>query len=89
MNIIFILLLFGIIFIMIYIGQKQMTKCEPETKYIYKYIPRTFEEEQNEPILPSQIFNAIFTQPSPWVASLYDYNVRKSGEVNKYFVSQS
>lgn len=73
----------------IQIGQNSINNCQPQTKVIYKYIPRTFEEEQNYPVLPSEIFSAMFTQPSPWVASLHSYNDRKVGEVNKYFVSQS
>lgn len=89
MNVIFVFLIVGIVLMMIQIGQNNITKCEPKTQVIYKYIPRTFEEEQNSPVLPSQIFNAMFTQPSPWVASLHSYNDRKQGEVNKYFVSQS
>lgn len=35
----------------------------------YRYIPRTFEEEQDEPVFIDEIFNSMFAQSSPWMIS--------------------
>lgn len=66
---------------------KNNQQCPPP-KTIYKYIPRTFEEEQNEPVYASDIFITMFSQPSPWIKSLNDMDFRKREAINKYFVSQ-
>ncbi len=54
----------------------------------YRYIPRTFEEEQNDPIYVSDIFGTMFSQPSPWILSVREYDQRKQEQINAYFVSQ-
>lgn len=66
---------------------RNVSKC-PEQKIIYKYIPRTFEEEQDEPVYVSDIFQTMFSQSSPWVISMNAIDTRKNEEINKYFVSQ-
>lgn len=68
-----------------------LTKSEanyPEQKVIYRYIPRTFEEDQEEPVYVSDIFNKMFTQPSPWVGSVNEIDYEKVKEINQFFVSQ-
>jgi hypothetical protein len=32
----------------------------PPTQVVYRYIPRTFEEEQENPLLPSDVFAPMF-----------------------------
>jgi hypothetical protein len=60
------LFLAGIIFLVVgYVNQ--IKKCPPP-KIEYRFIPRTFEEEQNNPVLVSQLFNDMFSEPSTWVA---------------------
>lgn len=54
----------------------------------YKYIPRTFEEEQMQPVYPSEIFETMFSQPSPWLLSIRNFDRKKQHQVNQYFVSQ-
>lgn len=66
----------------------QTTQKCPQDKIIYRYLPRTFEEEQDEPAYVSDIFNTMFTQDSPWVKSMNSFDTRKSEAVNKYFISQ-
>lgn len=76
----------GIIFITI-----NLTKLNtpiPQTKIIYRYVPKTFEEEQNEQPFVSEIFKTLFTDQTPWVNSIMDYDRRKQEAVNKYYVSQ-
>lgn len=64
------------------------TKKCPEPQIIYRYVPRTFEEEQNDPVLPSDIFKTMFSQQSPWVGSINNLDTRKLESINKYFISQ-
>jgi hypothetical protein len=57
-------------------------------KIVYKYLPRTLEEEQESPVFVSQIFKAMFEQPSVWINSIKDDYVRKNEVLNKYYISQ-
>ena len=91
MNIIkgFMILIFiiGIIFLTVFwMSKSEVSKCDQ--KIIYKYIPRTLEEEETDPIFVSQIFAPMFTQPSVWIDSIYEDDKRKTETLNKYFVSQ-
>jgi hypothetical protein len=74
--------------ICITIGITRNTNTCPPEKTIYRYVPRTFEEEQNEPVYVSDIFKQLFTQDSPWVRSANSYDERKLQEANKFFISQ-
>lgn len=65
--IISVLFIIGVIFIVIDIV-KSYYRCPPE-KTIYKFVPRTFEEEQNYPVPVERIFDKMFDLPSPWVHS--------------------
>jgi hypothetical protein len=85
-GILLILLMVGIVLIAIAIAGNQQL-C-PTQKIIYKYVPRTFDEEQDEPVYASDIFKTMFTQPSAWNSGLVDYDKRKRDAMNKYFISQ-
>ncbi len=63
-------------------------KIDEEPNVVYRYIPRTFEEEQWDPISVTDIFQTMFSQPSPWVGSIRNYDRRKQEKINKYFVNQ-
>lgn len=87
----------GIIMLLIFIGLSLIvinsfkinsTQCPPQ-QIVYKYIPRTFEEEQEEPVYPSDIFKTMFTQQSPWIRSVRGADSVRSEQINKYFVSQA
>jgi len=83
---IFILLLMtGIGFLILYFTSNNNT----EPKVIYKYLPRTLEEEENEPVFATEIFKTMFTQPSVWINSTYDNTIRRTEVPNKYFISQT
>jgi predicted transcriptional regulator YheO len=84
--VILILLFIGILCITINLTQSSY-QC-PTTKIIYKYVPRTFDEEQREPVYPSDIFKTMFSQQSPWIRSISDLDTQKQEVMNKYFVSQ-
>ena len=47
---------------------KMYYKCPP-SKIEYRYIPRSFEDEQNEPVPLKSIFGKMFENPSPWINS--------------------
>ena len=64
-NISFGLFFLAIIFI-VYSLTKAYNKC-PEPKIEYKYIKRTFNQEQNDPVELKKIFGKMFDEPSPWV----------------------
>jgi hypothetical protein len=88
-NIIIIILILVMGFIFIYIDQyKRLTSQRQPEKIIYRYIPRTPQEEMKQEIFPSDIFESMFTQPSPWIDSVNDLDARKTSDINKYFVSQ-
>ncbi len=63
-------------------------KIDEEPNIVYRYIPRTFEEEHWDPIPVTDIFQTMFSQPSPWVGSIRNYDRRKQEKINKYFVNQ-
>jgi hypothetical protein len=63
-------------------------KC-PKQKIIYRFIPRTFDEELANEVPVTKIFETMFSQPSPWLGSIQNYDKRKQESINKYFVSQS
>lgn len=65
----------------------QFQKC-PEQQTIYKYIPRTFEMEQNDPIYASDVFKKMFTNSDVWVATINEFDTSKREEINKYFISR-
>ena len=73
---------------MMIIGYFRNTVNSGQEKIIYRYIPRTFEEEQEDPVAISDIFETMFSQPSPWVGSIRTYDAKKQEKINKYFVSQ-
>jgi hypothetical protein len=65
----------------------RMTSGVTRTRIEYRYIPRTFREEQDSPVSVSELFNDLFAMPSPWIAGFaLDKNVRT--DLNKYFISQ-
>ena len=81
-----ILCMLALIFISISLTQINF-KC-PKKEIIYKYIPKKTIDAQFEDNYPTDLFKAMFTQTSPWVRTLMDYDREKSEYVNKYFISQ-
>ena len=80
------LVFIGILFMTIDIV-KSLNKCK-DKQIIYKYIPRSFEEEQDEPVYVSDIFKTMFSQQSPWVYSVQNFDRKKHEDINKFFASQ-
>lgn len=86
--IITIVLFVGILLVIVEVVRISAGLTQKEERVIYRYIPRTFEEEQEDPISVSDIFETMFSQPSPWVGSIRTYDDRKQEKINNYFVSQ-
>lgn len=85
-----ILLIIGVIMIIrsIHNTTNNPLTCNSE-KIIYRYIPRSFDEEQTEPVYVSDIFRSMFEQSSPWIISINEIDHKKYDEINKFFISQS
>jgi len=86
-GLIFLLIFFGLLFLAI--GVVKDNKVCNNEKVIYRYIPRTPDEENSEPVFVSDLFETMFSQPSPWVNSINNYDRRKQEVINKYFISQA
>jgi hypothetical protein len=75
-----VVILLGIIgFISIIVSiSRAYYRCAP-SKVEYRYIPRTFKEEQENPIPVYDQFGNMFTESSPWFGSfnIYDKNLRE------------
>ncbi len=89
--VLFIMFIIGIISITasISISIGENTNVNNEPKIVYRYLPRTLEEEQKEPIAVSELYNSMFTQTSPWIGGMNDLDLRKRELVNQYFISQT
>ena len=87
-TIIVFLLMTGLVAIIIgYINQSR--RCPP-SEVQYRFIPRTFEEEQNDPVRVSQLFRNMFEDPTPWLSGYRMGFVKPNVyDINKYYVSQS
>lgn len=82
------ILFFGVLFIVVEIVKINSQLNHTDNKVIYRYIPRSFEQEQNNPISISEIFKTMFSQPSPWIGSIRTYDEQKQNDINNYFISQ-
>ena len=82
-----ILLLFFVAIIFIVIELTRSNKICPENKIEYRYLPRTFKEEQESPVPIDDVFGSMFEQSSPWVGSFTNPdNIRTLRDQN--YVSQ-
>jgi hypothetical protein len=86
--IIIILFFTGLLFVITDIIKINNNLCNQEPQIIYRYIPRTFNEEQNDPIYATDIFEKLFSNPSPWTESVRSLDIKKQEAINKYFLSQ-
>jgi hypothetical protein len=86
-NILIILMIVGLVCAVVSLTKELST--QPEQIIEYKYIPRTFQEEQDNPVYVSDIFKDMFDKPSPWVASINNIDYQKKQEINNFFISQA
>lgn len=81
-----IFLIIGILLIALYFMRD--SGGGSNTKIVYKYLPRSLEEEEESPVFVSEIFKAMFEQPSVWINAIKDDYLRKNEVLNKYYISQ-
>jgi hypothetical protein len=86
--IIVILLTTGFVFLYIDLYNRMSHKLIPKEKIIYRYVPRGPYDELQQEIFPTDIFETMFSQPTPWINNFDDLNARQSKLVNKYYISQ-
>ncbi len=89
-NVIIIGILFFIGFLFLYMDlyNRMNIQSQPTEKIIYRYIPRVPYDELQTEIFPTDIFDSMFSQPSPWINTFNDLDARQSKLTNKYFISQ-
>lgn len=85
-NILLIILFMGILFIIIDLVRTEQV-C-PQNKIVYRFIPRTLDEELDSPAFATDVFRTMFSQPSPWINSIDNMMLRKREDVNQFFISQ-
>ena len=83
-----IILITGIILVVIAFLQ-YLKNCPPE-RIEYRFVPRTFKENQEDPIQVSEVFEGMFQKPSPYMqrVSGKDYSKVELAKINEFFVSQ-
>jgi hypothetical protein len=84
-QIVILLFIIAILFITIDLGWTY-NQC-PEPKIIYKFIPRTFAENEENPIPLDDIFKKMFSEPTPWIGSFGIDSKKK--KINDMYISQS
>jgi len=86
----FVALLFFAGVLAVVVGYVNQLKQCPPSQVEYRYIPRSFEDEQNDPIKSSKIFRTMFEEPTPWLAGYRMGYIRPNiYNLNKYNISQS
>jgi len=76
-----ILLVIAIVFIAIGLTRaEQLSKPQKET---IRYIPRTLEEEQKEPVKAEKLFKTMFEQQTPWIGSFNNSNIVDRRKLDK------
>ena len=85
-NILILFMFVGVLFITINLVKTEQT-C-PQNKIIYRYIPRTLDEEQESPAYSTDIFRTMFSQPSPWINSIDNMVIKKRENINQFFINQ-
>jgi hypothetical protein len=69
-------LVLGVVLVLMGLGRRTVSCPAPKT--VYKYVPRSPEEERDNPVDVEDVFRAMFSEPSPWVGT-FRSNERKKG----------
>lgn len=85
-----VLILLGLLSIMMSMLNNNSYQCPSSMpKVIYKYIPRSFEDDQFESMNVSDIFRTMFEKPDVWMLGIDALDVNKNEAVNKYFTNNN
>ena len=68
-NLMTILILLIIFLITIEITKINTKRSCPLPVIEYRYVPRSFKDEQEQPVSIEDIFGVMFSKPSPWMVS--------------------
>jgi hypothetical protein len=85
-HILILLIFLGVIFVIVDLVKTEK-EC-PQNKIIYRFIPRTLDEEMESPAFATDVFRVMFSQPSPWINSIDNMTLRKREDINQFFISQ-
>lgn len=86
-TLIHIILFIGIVFVIVgYVSSRR--RCPP-AKVEYRYVPRTFVEEQEQPVPVEEIFAKMFREQQPWLGGFSDIHIPRNDNINKHFISAS
>jgi len=85
-HILILLIFLGVIFVIVDLVKTEK-EC-PQNKIIYRFIPRTLDEEMEFSAFATDVFRVMFSQPSPWINSIDNMTLRKREDINQFFISQ-
>jgi len=68
-NLLIIIILLILFLIVIELTRLNTSKKCPKPIIEYRYVPRSFKDEQEEPVSIEDIFGIMFSRPSPWMIS--------------------
>jgi len=89
--VLFVLLFVGMVFVMI--GFIKSQKYCPPPKVEYKFVPRSFQEEQESPVPVTDIFATMFYDTSAFInhesSKLLAPPNMQQHQMNKFFISQN
>lgn len=90
MNLFLVFLLFVALVLMV-VGYIKATHQCPPRRVEYRYVPRTFVEEQEDPTPVTDIFAKMFYSAQPWISHeagklLPPPNLQQK-DINKFFIS--
>ena len=86
-SIIVMLTVIGVIGLII--GYINQIKTCPPPRVEYRYIPRSFEDDQNDPVKITQLFKNMFEQPTPWLmGTRLGYIKPNIFKINRFNISQ-
>ena len=80
-SLVFLLMLIGFVFITI--GVVRSNQHCPPPKVQYRYIPKTFEQEQNEEHHLTSTFRDMFDKDSPWLNNANTPTNFNTGKIEK------
>ena len=78
--------------IFIVVGYIKAAHQCPARKIEYRYVPRTFIEDSQEPVSVTDIFAKMFYETTPWITSMgtgLGPPTQQQTDINKLMVSQS
>lgn len=81
-----------IAFVLIIVGYIRSQRHCPPARVEYRFVPRTFIEDQEAPVPVTDIFAKMFFESTPWLSHEAGKLLpppQQRHSVNKYFISQS